>query len=295
VSRRRALGCARRIWANGGGPRASLSACLVLSWPLSPPLGLCHPLLPSFSLSDASSCPDIFSHLLSSACSQVELRFYAACLILALERLHALGVVYRDLKPENVLLHADGWPVLADLGLASFVLDERPLFSVCGTPEFMAPEVIQNRGYNTSADWWSLGILLTQCLTLTTPFQDPHGRPQKTFDNILVGRVTAPPGQQCRNLGSPHTVAFMDALLDRDAARRLGSSTRGTELKPHPFFWGLDWAAIQRRAVVPPHADYAAMRGRNAEAGFVGVPAMGPALDATPAEGAIELPDVPGW
>ena len=166
------------------------------------------------------------------AMDESELRFYAACLILALERLHALGVVYRDLKPENVLLRADGWPVLADLGLAGalmtsddlewpliashclslpliasyclllpliashcgpwlagFVLDERPLFSVCGTPEFMAPEVIQNRGYGIAADWWSLGVLLVQCLTLTTPFQDPQQRPQKTFDNILTNKV----------------------------------------------------------------------------------------------------------
>jgi serine/threonine protein kinase len=132
------------------------------------------------------------------AMDESELRFYAACLILALERLHALGVVYRDLKPENVLLRADGWPVLADLGLAGFVLDERPLFSVCGTPEFMAPEVIQNRGYGIAADWWSLGVLLVQCLTLTTPFQDPQQRPQKTFDNILTNKVRST--AQCRAL-----------------------------------------------------------------------------------------------
>jgi serine/threonine protein kinase len=203
------------------------------------------------------------------AMDESELRFYAACLILALERLHALGVVYRDLKPENVLLRADGWPVLADLGLAGFVLDERPLFSVCGTPEFMAPEVIQNRGYGIAADWWSLGVLLVQCLTLTTPFQDPQQRPQKTFDNILTNKVTARPEHRYAVHGSKHTTALLDALLDRDAGRRLGSSgARGAELKPHAFFWGLDWEALQRQRMEPPHADFAIARGNAIESSF---------------------------
>jgi len=226
------------------------------------------------------------------AMDEAELRFYAACLILALERLHLLGVVYRDLKPENVLLRADGWPVLADLGLAGFVLDERPLFSVCGTPEFMAPEVIQHRGYGVAADWWSLGILLVQCLTLATPFQDPQQRPQKTFDNILTNKVTAPHEQRYDRHGSKHATALLDSLLDRDAGRRLGGATRGAELRPHPFFWGLDWGALQRQKVQPPHADYAAARGREIESTFE----VHDSLCQPEASDAAQQADfVPGW
>ena len=177
--------------------------------------------------------------------------------------------------------------MLADLGLAGFVLDERPLFSVCGTPEFMAPEVINHRGYGVAADWWSLGILLVQCLTLTTPFQDPHQRPQKTFDNILTNKVTSRKEHHYRELGSKHTVGLLDALLDRDAGRRLGG--RAAELRPHPFFWGLDWGELQKRKVTPPHSHYAAERGAAVEASFT------PASSAVPESPGGRFPDVPGW
>lgn len=192
-----------------------------------------------------------------------DLRFYVACLIMALDKLHSLGVVYRDLKPENVLLHADGWPVLADLGLAGFALPERPLFSLCGTPEFMAPEVLQHRGYGYGVDWWSLGIMMVQCLTLTTPFEDAHRRPQKTFENILSNRVTARREQTYGMRSSKHATALIDSLLERDAGRRLGGAGMlSTDLKPHPFFWGLDWQALEERRLAPPHAEYTAARAK---------------------------------
>lgn len=192
------------------------------------------------------------------------LRFYAACLVLALCRLHSHGIVYRDLKPENVLLHADGWPVLADAGLAAFAQDERPLFSLCGTPEYMAPEVVaQSRGYGAAADWWSLGVLLSQCLTLTTPFLD-HNAAVQTLVNIFMDRRTAPPSLNYRQIGSKPAVALIDALLDRDSGRRL----RGEALQLHPFFWGLDWAALQRRDIASPHAQYTGERAREAESAF---------------------------
>ena len=206
-------------------------------------------------------------HLLNTvgALNDSELQFYAACLVLALSRLHALGIVYRDLKPENVLLHADGWPVLADVGLAAFVHDERPLFSLCGTPEYMAPEVVaHSRGYGAAADWWSLGVLLSQCLTLTTPFQDPQGRPKQTFDNVFAGRVTAPPTAHYRFHAATATADLLDALLDRDTGRRLG----GDAIRLHPFFWGLDWAVLRAQRLRPPHAEHAAERAREVRAAF---------------------------
>ena len=198
------------------------------------------------------------------AMSESEARFYMACLTLALQRLHKLGIVYRDLKPENVLLRHDGWPIIADFGLSSFMLGEKPLYSLCGTPEFMAPEVIGatgSAGYGAAADWWSLGVLLCQCLTLNTPFVDPQQRPRKTFDNVLRGRKTVPPELEHHRIVSQHAASMIDSLLTTDVGRRLGGRNRG-EIRAHPFFWGLDWEKLERREMEPPHADYTADRAR---------------------------------
>lgn len=202
--------------------------------------------------------------------SEAEAQFYTACLVLALQRLHALGVVYRDLKPENVLLRDDGWPMIADFGLASFHVGEKPLYSLCGTPEFMAPEVIGGTGaagYGYAADWWSLGILLCQCLTLSTPFVDPQQRARRTFDNVLRGRLTVPPELHHSRLTSRHAAAIIDAMLTADVGRRLGSAARG-EIRAHPFFWGLDWEALERREIEPPHVHYARQRADEAKRVF---------------------------
>ena len=198
------------------------------------------------------------------AMSEDEARFYAGCLTLALQRLHSLGIVYRDLKPENVLLRHDGWPIIADFGLSSFMLGTKPLYSLCGTPEFMAPEVIGatgSAGYGAGADWWSLGVLLCQCLTLSTPFVDPQQRPRKTFDNVLRGRKTVPPELEHHRIVSTHAASLIDSLLEPDVGRRLGGRNRG-QVRTHPFFWGLDWERLERREIEPPHADFTAERAR---------------------------------
>ena len=160
--------------------------------------------------------------------------------------------------------------MIADFGLSSFHVGEKPLYSLCGTPEFMAPEVIggtTSAGYGPAADWWSLGILLCQCLTLCTPFCDPQQRPRRTFDNVLRGRLTMPSEQHFMRLTSSNASEMINSLLTADVGRRLGSPARG-EIRAHPFFWMLDWERLERRELEPPHAFYARERAAEAKKVF---------------------------
>ena len=200
------------------------------------------------------------------AMSERDVQFYAACLVRALQHLHGFGIVYRDLKCENVLLsggftHSSaGWPVLVDFGLANFVKgDGSSMTTFCGTPSFIAPEVArQNDGYGAAADWWSLGVLMYQCLTLATPFEGPNAK--ATIDNILSGRrihtaAVRPAGQPlAQGEISEHAHGIIDALMHPDPAERLGGSLHGNEVRVHPFFWGFDWRQIEKRQMTPPHA-----------------------------------------
>ena len=139
--------------------------------------------------------------------------------------------------------------------------------------------------------------MLSQCLTLTTPFLDHH-QPVQTCVNIYTDRRTAPPALDYRRLGSKHAVALIDALLDRDTGRRL----RGEGLRLHPFFWGLDWAALQRRQLAPPHEHYTEARAGEARDAFAEwertQEERGGASDE-PASEEERLPDgwesMPGW
>ena len=91
-------------------------------------------------------------------------------MILALEHLHKNGVVYRDLKPENVLINYDGYIKIADFGLSKIKLEQHDAFTICGTPEYLAPEIIQKKGYGKPVDWWTLGSIIYEMLVGIPPF-----------------------------------------------------------------------------------------------------------------------------
>jgi len=203
-------------------------------------------------------------HLLqeTGALAEPDVVFYAACITMALQHLHSRGIAYRDLKTENVLLSggfthaAAGWPVLADFGLATWVKhDGTSLQTFCGTPAFIAPEVATQSGYGTAADWWSLGVLIFQCLTLTTPFEGATAR--ATIENIIHGRrVQASSAYVTQRIArlSDGAADIVDSLLLPDPAERLGGPLRSNEVRVHPFFWGFDWTQIEKRQMTPPHA-----------------------------------------
>ncbi|KAI5071421.1 hypothetical protein GOP47_0013672 [Adiantum capillus-veneris] len=205
--------------------------------------------------------------------SEETARFYLAEIIIALEYLHCQGIIYRDLKPENVLLQRDGHVVLTDFDL-SFITSCNPQLvrppsppgrrrkykqmpppffmaepvttsnSFVGTEEYIAPEVITGAGHSSAVDWWAVGILLYEMIYGRTPFRGKNR--QKTFANVLHKDLTFPSS-------IPASLAarqLINGLLHRDPANRLGSATGAYEIKNHAFFRGINWPLI--RDMVPP-------------------------------------------
>jgi len=136
---------------------------------------------------------ELFFHLRSSSrFSEQRAKFYAAEVLLALEYIHGLGIIYRDLKPENILLDSEGHIKLTDFGLSKQFFDEEAngenkTFSVCGTPEYLAPEILKQTGHDKAVDFWSFGALLYEMLSGAPPFYSKNR--DQMFRNILTRPV----------------------------------------------------------------------------------------------------------
>ncbi|EXC33203.1 hypothetical protein L484_011180 [Morus notabilis] len=214
-------------------------------------------------------------------------RFYAAEVVVALEYLHCQGIIYRDLKPENVLLQSTGHVSLTDFDLSCLTSckpqllipdatekkksqkgRQTPIFmaepmrasnSFVGTEEYIAPEIITGAGHTSAVDWWALGVLLYEMLYGYTPFRGKTR--QKTFANILHKDLKFP-GSIPASLQAKQ---LMYRLLHRDPKNRLGSREGANELKRHPFFRGINWALV--RCMKPPKLEAPIFETTEAEKG----------------------------
>ena len=156
-------------------------------------------------------------------------------MVLAISYLHQNNIIYRDLKPENVLIDKDGYIKITDFGLSKQnILDNFGATSFCGTPEYLAPEIIENKGHGKAVDWWSLGAITYEMLTGLPPFFSQDR--EKLFKNIRLGLLKFP------TYLSKDSVDFLMCLFIKDPEKRLGSGTNGlNNLKSHPFFKNIDW------------------------------------------------------
>ncbi|KFY20508.1 hypothetical protein V491_03664 [Pseudogymnoascus sp. VKM F-3775] len=172
-------------------------------------------------------------------------KFYAAEVTLALEYLHSKDIIYRDLKPENLLLDRHGHLKITDFGFAKKVPDIT--WTLCGTPDYLAPEVVSSKGYNKSVDWWSLGILIFEMLCGYTPFWD-GGSPMKIYENILKGKVKYPPYIQ------PPAQDLLQQLITADLTKRLGNLHGGAEdVKRHAWFAEVTWDRLAKKDIDAPY------------------------------------------
>uniref|UniRef100_A0A7S3ATK8 Protein kinase domain-containing protein n=1 Tax=Haptolina ericina TaxID=156174 RepID=A0A7S3ATK8_9EUKA len=176
---------------------------------------------------------------------------YTAMVACAFEHCHARGIVHRDLKPENLLFAKNGYLKLVDFGFAKMITDRS--WTLCGTPDYLAPEIISNKGHNHCVDWWTLGVLLYEMVTGEPPFA--AASQDVMYRKIMAGAFPRLDDKQFNK--SAHCQSIMVSLLALNPSKRLGSKSvlkeGSTEVLSHPFFGGIDWAKLKAQTLKMPY------------------------------------------
>jgi CRP-like cAMP-binding protein len=175
-----------------------------------------------------------------------EARFYASCVISGLEALHAQDILYRDLKPENMLLDAQGYIKIVDMGFAKVVHDRT--YTLCGTPEYLAPELVYGKGHGKGVDYWAVGVLIYEMLCGSSPFADESNDQMRICKKIVKGRYTFPTWMRDRDAKD-----IINKLLTQKVTSRLGCKRGGiSDIKLHKWFRGVDWDALTAKRIAAP-------------------------------------------
>ena len=190
---------------------------------------------------------ELFQHLRKyKYFPEANVKFYASIIGLSLEYLHKKGIVYRDIKPENILLESDGYLKLIDFGMAKILKGDEKTNSFCGTPEYLAPEIITGEGHNRMADWWSYGTLVYEMLFGIPPFFNEN---IETMYELITNKELRFPKKF--NV-SDEAKDLLKKLLVKNQTQRFGINGGFDEIKKHPFFIGIDFKALEEKKIEAP-------------------------------------------
>merc|ERR1719409_979933 len=170
-------------------------------------------------------------------------QFYAAQIVCIFEYVHSKNIIYRDLKPENILLTADGYIKLTDFGFAKVI--EYRTYTLCGTPEYIAPEVLLNKGHGKPVDWWTLGILIYEMIVGYPPFVDED--PMGIYQKILSGKIVFP------KMFDKNAKSLVKKLLTAELSKRYGNLKAGVDdIKFHKWFKDCPWDKLLNKEIEAP-------------------------------------------
>lgn len=171
-------------------------------------------------------------------------RFYGAQILLTFEYLHYCNLIFRDLKPENILIDQKGYLKLTDFGFCKII--QGRTYTLCGTPEYLAPEIILNKGYGMSVDWWTFGVLMYEMASGMAPF---HARePMKIYEKVVSGKYSMP------KHFSADLADLVSNLLQVDLSKRFGNLKNGVnDIKDHPFYKEINWMSLFNYRIDPPY------------------------------------------
>ena len=176
---------------------------------------------------------------------ECDARFYTACIFTIVEHLHERQIIYRDLKPENMVVDSEGYPRLIDFGTSRFVTGRT--YTIVGTPHYMAPEVITSHGYGLAADYWTIGVMLFEFMFGYVPFGENENDPYAIYRAVQERRLVFPKWLDNKN----KVKEFINQLLAKNPAGRLGGNF--DNLKAHPWFVGMNWDKIIAKELKPPY------------------------------------------
>jgi len=190
---------------------------------------------------------ELFTHLRRARkFTDEQSKFYGAQTGAAFEHIHSKNIVHRDLKPENILLTADGYSKLTDFGFAKVVEPGSRTYTLCGTPEYIAPEVLLNKGHGKPVDWWTLGILIYEMIVGQPPFCDEE--PMGIYQKILAGKIYFP------KYFDKNAKTLVKKLLTADLSKRYGNLKAGPDdIIKHKWFSSLSWDKLLAKQIPAPY------------------------------------------